>query len=104
MAERQEHPPCPGGCDPAAGIVGDHGIARGNPERRDVARELLGIRIHMRPRIIVVGDRVDIEKHGARNMRAEIIVRWQRQHAGHLERGVDDFDSWIVDTGGEPIG
>src|SRR5438552_749768 len=20
MAERQEHPPCPGGCDPAAGI------------------------------------------------------------------------------------
>src|SRR5438477_12021148 len=27
MPERQEHPPSPGGCDPAAGIVGDHGIA-----------------------------------------------------------------------------
>ncbi len=58
----------------------------------------------MRPRIIVVGNRIDIEKHGARNMRTEIIVRRQRQHAGHLEGCVDDLDLWIVDTGGEPIG
>jgi hypothetical protein len=39
----------------------------------------------MRPRIIVVGNRIDIEKHGARNMRAEIIVRRQRQHPGILK-------------------
>src|SRR4030095_15513491 len=58
----------------------------------------------MRPRIIVVGNRVDIEEHGARNMRAEIIVRRQRQHAGHLEGSVDDFDFWIVDPAGKPIG
>src|SRR3981081_1902949 len=58
----------------------------------------------MRPRIIGVGNRADIEKHRARNMHAEIIVRWQRQHAGHLVGRVDDFDFGVVETGGEPIG
>ena len=58
----------------------------------------------MRPRVIGIGDGVDIEEHRARNMRAEIIVRRQRQHAGHLVGGVDDLDFGIVETGGEPVG
>ena len=74
----------PGGRDPGAGIVGHHGVAAGNAERRYVARKLRRVRIHMRPRIVGIGDRADIEKHRARNMRAEIIVRRQRQHAGIL--------------------
>src|SRR5258708_31941973 len=37
MAERQEHPPCPGGCDPGSGIVSDHGIGWGNPETPEAA-------------------------------------------------------------------
>ncbi len=58
----------------------------------------------MRPGVIGIGDGPDIEKHRAWNMRAEIIIRWQRQHARHLVGCVDDFDFWIVETGGEPIG
>src|SRR6202035_4951276 len=58
----------------------------------------------MRPRVVGIGDGVDIEKHRARNMRAEIIVRWQWQHAGHLVGRVDDFDFWVIETGGEPVG
>src|SRR5712671_3191902 len=58
----------------------------------------------MRPRVIRIGDGADIEKHRAWNMPAEIIVRWQRQHPGHLVGRVDDFDLWVVETGGEPIG
>src|SRR6202022_4863243 len=57
----------------------------------------------MRPRVIGSGDGPDIEKHRAWDMRAEIIVRWQRQHARHLVGRVDDFDFWIVETGGEPV-
>ncbi len=104
MAERQEHPPRPGRGDPAAGIVGDHGVAGGNAERRDVAGKLLGIRIHMRPRIVAIGDGVDVEKHRAGNVRGEIIIGRQRQHAGHLVGRVDDFDFWVVEMGGEPVG
>src|SRR5882762_584264 len=58
----------------------------------------------MRPRVIRIGDGADIEKHRTWNMPAEIIVRWQRQHPGHLVGRVDDFDLWVVETGGEPIG
>ncbi len=58
----------------------------------------------MRPRIVVIGDGIDIEEHRARNMRGKIIVRRQRQHAGHLVGRVDDLDFGIVDMGGKPIG
>ena len=58
----------------------------------------------MRPRVVGIGDGADIEKHRAWNMRAEIIVRWQRQHAGHLVGRVDDLDLRIVDVRGEPVG
>ena len=58
----------------------------------------------MRPRIVGIGDGVDVEEHRARNMRAEIIVRRQRQHAGQLGGCVDDPDLGIVETGGEPVG
>ena len=58
----------------------------------------------MRPRIVVIGDRIDIEKHRARNMRGEIIVDRQRQHARQLEGRVDDLDLGVVEMGGEPVG
>src|ERR1700682_3797053 len=58
----------------------------------------------MRPRVIRIGDGADVEEHRAWNMPAEIIVRWQRQHPRHLVGCVDDFDLWVVETGGEPIG
>src|SRR6266404_2357411 len=103
MAERQEHPPRPGCRDPGAGVIGYHGVATGNAERGNIARELFGTRIHMRPRVVAIGDVPDIEKHRAWNMRAEIIVRWQRQHARHLVGRVDDFDLRIVETSSEPV-
>src|ERR1700737_4169868 len=57
----------------------------------------------MRPRAIGIGDGPDMEKHRAWGMRPEIILRWRRQHAPHLLGRVDDFDFWIVETGGEPV-
>ena len=104
MPERQEHPPHPGGCDPAAGIVDHDRIVVGDAERADVAAELFGVREHMRQRIGMIGDRVDVEPHRARDVRVEIVVLRQRQDARHLELRVDDLDAGIAEMGGEPFG
>src|SRR4029077_3581855 len=63
MAEREEHPPRPRRGDPGAGIIRHDGIARRDAEGRDVTRELFGIRKHMRPRIVWIGDGVNVEEH-----------------------------------------
>ena len=55
-----------------------------------IAAELIGGRKHVRQRIGVVGHRIDIEEHRTGNMRGEIIVLRQRQHARHLERCIND--------------
>ena len=52
----------------------------------------------------MIGNRIDIEKHRARNMRGEIVVDRQRHDAGQLERRVDNANFRIVDMGSEPIG
>ena len=52
----------------------------------------------------MIGHRIDIEENRAGNMRGEKIVDRQRQHARHLERGVDDFDARIVEMRGQPFG
>ena len=104
VAERQEHPPRPRRGDPAAGIIDHDGIVVADAERADVAAELLGVGKHVRQRVGMIGHRIDIEEHRARNMRGEIIVLRQRQHARQLERGVDDLDVGIVEMRGEPFG
>ena len=104
MAERQEHPPRPRRGDPGAEIVGHERIVRGDAECSDIARELLRFRIHMRPRIVRIGDGVDVEEHRARKMGGEEILRRQRPDAGHLVRRVDDLDPGIIEMRGEPVG
>ncbi len=68
------------------------------------ARELRRVGKHMRPRIIVIGDRIDVEKHRARNMGGEIVVDRQRQHARQFEGRIDNTHLGVVDMGGEPVG
>ena len=68
------------------------------------AAELLGGRKHVRQRVGMVGHRVNVEKHRAGNMRSDVVVLRQRQHARHLERGVDHPDVGIVQVRGEPFG
>ncbi len=104
MAERQEHPPRPRRGDPAAGIIGDDGVGIGNAEGCNIARELIGARKHMRSRIPVIGDGVDVEEHRARQMHGPVIVHGQRQHAGQFGGRINDPDPGIIDMGGEPIG
>src|SRR5881409_2650857 len=52
----------------------------------------------------MIGYRVDVEEDSAGNMRGEIIVLRQRQHARHLERGIDHLDAGIIQVRGEPFG
>src|SRR2546430_3954372 len=66
--------------------------------------ELLRTRKHMRQRIGMIRHRIDIEEHRAWNMRGEIVVLRQRQHARQLERGVDHPDLGIAEMRGEPFG
>ncbi|MGY3356650.1 hypothetical protein ACVWZK_003313 [Bradyrhizobium sp. GM0.4] len=70
----------------------------------DVAAELLGTRIHVRQRVGMVRDRIDVEEHRARQMRGEIIVLRQWQHTRQLEAGVEHLDVGVIDVGGEPFG
>src|SRR2546430_16293783 len=66
--------------------------------------ELLRTRKHMRQRIGMIRHRIDVEEHRAWNMRGEIVVLRQRQHARQLERGVDHPDRGIAEMRGEPFG
>ncbi len=104
VAEGQEHPPRAGRRDPTAGIVDHDRVVIADPEPADIASELFGRREHVRQRVGMVRHRVDVEKHRARNMRREIVVFRQRQHARHLERRIDHLDVWIGDVRGEPVG
>ena len=52
----------------------------------------------------MIRHRVDIEEHRAGKMGGEIIVLGQRQHAGQLEAGIDDFHIGIVDMRRQPFG
>ncbi|KAH2776834.1 hypothetical protein KXW38_009839, partial [Aspergillus fumigatus] len=104
FAERQKHPPGTGTRDPAAGIVDHDGIVIADAERADVAAELLGGGKHVRQRIGMIRHRVDVEEHRARDVRGEIVVLRQRQHARHLEAGVDDPDAGLVEVCGQPFG
>ena len=58
----------------------------------------------MRQRVGVVRHRIDIEEHRTRNMLLKEIILRQRQHAGHLERGVENFHARIVQMRGQPFG
>src|SRR6267142_792920 len=51
----------------------------------------------------MVRHRVDVEEHSAGNMRREMVVFRQRQHARHLERRIDNLDVRIGDMRGEPV-
>ena len=65
-AEQAKSPPHPRRGKQARTVIDDDGIAIGDAERAHLARELLVVRQHMRQRVGMVGNRIDVEAHRAR--------------------------------------
>ena len=87
--EQAKCPPYPRCREHAGAVINDDGVGIGNTKRAGIAGKLLGARQHMRQRIGVVGNGVDVEAHRAGNVAGKIFGCGVARHGRKIERAVD---------------
>ncbi|HMH76101.1 MAG TPA: hypothetical protein VK547_05715, partial [Candidatus Udaeobacter sp.] len=69
MAEDAERPPHPRGRDQPAAAIGHHAVAGPDAERTHRASEIPRVRQHVRQRVRVIRDGLDVEEDRAGQVR-----------------------------------
>ena len=103
-AEQAKRPPYPRRRKHACAVIHDDGVAIGDSERPDLARELLGVRQHMGQGVGMIGNRVDVEAYRAGNVSGEIFGRRVAFHRGQIERAVHHHGRRGAEARGQPVG
>ena len=104
MAEHAEGPPRAGGGDEPAPAVGHHAVPGRDAERAHRVREGLGVGQHVRQRVRVVGDGLDVEEDRAGHVDLLELGRRVALEMRQVERGVHHLQVRLAQMGGEPLG
>ena len=104
VAERPEGPPHSRGAHDAARVVDDHPVARADTQGSDLAREFRGAREHVREGRASIGDRVDVEEDGARDVGFGELGARVAVELRHVPGAVDHPDGSPRQVLGEPLG
>ena len=104
MAEGAERPPDARRADDATRVVDDDAIGVRDPQPADALRELPRAREHVRQGRAQVGDLVDVEEHGAGDVRLDELLEGLAPKPSHVPRAVDDAQVAAAAIRDEPPG
>ncbi len=104
VAEHAEHPPYPGrGGAAIQPIVNHDPVAVADAEQPDLLGEVGRGRQHMRQRIRLVGDMVDVEMHRSWNMAPAVLRASVEIGAGVMPGAIEHPDVWVSKMLRQPL-
>jgi hypothetical protein len=84
-------------------VIDDDAVVAADAERHHRPSELRRRGQHVRRRVGMVGQRVDIEEDRARNVRGAIFVSAAASRGRHVPARIDDAQVRIAEVVGKPI-